>query len=155
MIVCAAAGLRFSLRDAVSVDLDPLGRFQTPQTSLDLKLRSGPIFVMVEYRIRHEDVPAFLAAMTRRRRIRLRDGAQRWALLRHVDDTELWSESYHVPTWAEYIRHNSRRTKADAEILEEVNRLHQGDTPRVHRWVERQTVPPTEDIMLKPNPEVH
>jgi len=155
LLVCAIAGLRFTLQNVVSVDLDPLGQFQAPATKLDIKPQSGPIFVMVEYRIRQEDVNEFLAVMTRRRQIRLRDGAQRWALLRHVEDTELWTESYHVPTWLEYIRHNSRRTKADAEVMEQLRGLHQGDGPRVHRWIERQTVPPTEDILIKPNPELH
>lgn len=155
MLICAGAGLRFTLKNLVSVDLDPLGQFQAPPTVLDIKPRSGPIFVMVEYRIRHQDVDDFLAVMRRRRQIRLRDGAQRWALLRHVEDTELWTESYHVPTWLDYIRHNSRRTKADAEVMEQLRRLHQGEGPRVHRWIERQTVPPREDILIKDNPELH
>jgi MFS family permease len=155
LLVCAAAGLLFRVPNVVSVDLDPLGQFEAPATELDIKARSGPIFVMVEYRIRHEDIPEFLRIMVQRRRIRLRDGAQRWALLRHVEEPDRWTESYHVPTWLEYIRHNSRRTKADAEVMAELRRLHQGEGPRVHRWIERQTVPPTEDITLKTTAEFH
>lgn len=155
LLLCAAAGFRFTLQNVVSVDLDPLGQFRAPETGLDIKPQSGPIFVMVEYRIRHQDVDEFLAVMRRRRQIRLRDGAQRWALLRHVENTELWTESYHVPTWLDYIRHNSRRTKADAEVMEQLRRLHQGEGPRVHRWIERQTVPPREDILIKDDPELH
>lgn len=155
LLVCTLVGFRLPVPAVVSLDLDPMGQFQAPATGLDIKARSGPIFIMVEYRIRHEDIPEFLKLMTVRRRIRLRDGGQRWALLRHVEDTELWTESYHVPTWLEYIRHNSRRTKADAEVMEQLRKLHQGDTLRVHRWIERQTVPPTEDISLKPNPDFH
>jgi predicted MFS family arabinose efflux permease len=155
LLLCALAGFRFRVPNVVSVDLDPL-QFETPATELDIKARSGPIFVMIEYRIRQQDIPEFLAAMTRRRRIRLRDGAQRWALLRHVEEPELWTESYHVPTWLEYIRHNSRRTKADAEVMAQLRQLHQGeDGPRVHRWIERQTVPPAEDISVKGAAEFH
>ncbi|MCW0236033.1 MAG: MFS transporter [Ferrovibrio sp.] len=155
LLLCAIAGLRFRVPTVVSVDLDPLGQFEAPATELDIKARSGPIFVMIEYRIRQEDIPDFLRAMTIRRRIRLRDGAQRWALLRHVEEPERWTESYHVPTWLEYIRHNSRRTKADAEVMAQLRRLNQGEPPRVHRWIERQTVPPTEDITLKSATEFH
>src|SRR3546814_5205873 len=55
----------------------------------------------------------FLAAMSERRRIRRRDGAQGWSLLRDLSDPELWVERYHVSTWLDYVRHNSRRTVAD------------------------------------------
>jgi len=155
LLVCAAAGLRFTVPPVVSLDMDPMGQFQEPTTSLDLKARSGPIFVMVDYRIPQEDIPEFLRLMTIRRRIRIRDGAQRWALLRDVENPEHWTESYHVPTWVEYIRHNSRRTKADAEVMEQLRKLHRGEPPRVHRLIERQTVPPAEDISLKPGSDFH
>lgn len=155
LLICAATGLRFTVPPVVSLDMDPMGQFQEPSTSLDLKARSGPIFVMVDYRIRQEDIPEFLRLMTVRRRIRIRDGAQRWALLRDVENPEHWTESYHVPTWVEYIRHNSRRTKADSEVMEQLRKLHQGDPPRVHRLIERQTVPPAEDISLKPGSDFH
>ena len=39
--------------------------------------------------------------------------------------------------------------------LEQLRKLHQGEGPRVHRWIERQTVPPREDILIKDNPELH
>jgi hypothetical protein len=72
-----------------------------------------------------------------------------------VENPEHWTESYHVPTWVEYIRHNSRRTKADSEVMEQLRKLHQGAPPRVHRLIERQTVPPAEDISLKPGSDFH
>ncbi len=155
-LLCAVAGLRFAVPSVASLDLDPLDHFKVPATRLDLKARSGPIKVMIEYRIRETDVPEFLAAMRARRRMRIRDGGRRWALLRDVEDPEIWIESYLFPTWLEYIRHNKRRTKADAELMETLRRLHKGEVPqRVHRWIERQTVPPAEDIPLKESSEFH
>jgi hypothetical protein len=59
-------------------------------------------------------VPEFLSAMSHRRRIRIRDGAQQWALLRDLENPDIWTESYHVPTWVEYALHNERRTPPDA-----------------------------------------
>ena len=70
----------------------------------------------VEYRIDEADVPAFLEAMAERQRIRRRDGARHWTLMRDLEDPRLWIESYQTPTWVEYVRHNQRRTKADAGV---------------------------------------
>ena len=81
--------------------------------------------------------------MTERRRIRIRDGAGQWALMRDLENPTLWTETYHVPTWVEYVRHNQRRTQADAENGERLRRLHRGsEGPRVHRMIERQTILP-------------
>ncbi|WP_309086492.1 MFS transporter [Chelativorans sp.] len=156
LMVGAAIGLRFALPEFATVDLDPLGQFKEPALRLDLKARSGPIMIMVDYEIAQEDVPAFLAAMAERRRIRIRDGARQWALLRDLENPNIWSETYHVPTWVEYVRHNMRRTKADAEITDRLRNLHRGkEPPRVHRMIERQTVPIHDDMPIKEYPEVH
>lgn len=146
----ALIGLLLPQPEFESLNLDPLNRFSEPQLRLDLRSRSGPIMIMVDYKIAQDDVPAFLAAMTLRRRIRIRDGARQWALLRDLENPELWTESYHVPTWVEYVRHNQRRTQADAEVSERLLALHCGTTPPVvHRMIERQTVPVHDDMPLK------
>lgn len=47
---------------------------------------------------------------------------------------------HHVPTWLEYIRHNTRRTHADSANSEAIAALHIGpEWPRIHRMIERQT----------------
>ncbi|MRN44157.1 MULTISPECIES: MFS transporter [unclassified Brucella] len=146
----ALIGLLLPQPEFESLNLDPLNRFSEPQLRLDLRSRSGPIMIMVDYKIAQDDVPAFLAAMTLRRRIRIRDGARQWALLRDLENPELWTESYHVSTWVEYVRHNQRRTQADAEVSERLLALHCGTTPPVvHRMIERQTVPVHDDMPLK------
>lgn len=151
----AAIGLRYPLPEFGSLNLDPLDQFREPRLKLDLKPRSGPIMVMVDYEIAQKDVPEFLSVMTHRRRIRIRDGARQWALLRDLENPDIWTESYHVPTWVEYIRHNQRRTQADAEVWQHLSTLHKGaERPRVHRMIERQTVPRIDDMPLKSHPEV-
>ena len=86
------------------------------------------------------DIVAFLTAMAERRRIRRRDGAHDWALLRDLGDPELWIERYHVATWLDYVRHNHRRTHADDANSEALQRLRIGNAePVVHRRIERQT----------------
>ncbi|MCF8516686.1 MAG: MFS transporter [Rhodobacteraceae bacterium] len=129
-------------------DLGPLGQFRAPRPMIDLKPRSGPIMVMIDYDIGLEDTPRFLALMRERRRIRRRDGARQWTLMRDIERPETWIESYHVPTWIDYMRHNQRRTTADADNRNQLTALHRGlqGPQRVHRLIERQTVPLTDDL---------
>lgn len=120
-------------------DLD-LRDWTAPQTAVPIEPNSGPIVVTIEYRIADRDAPAFLAVMDERKRIRTRDGARHWTLLRDLMDAGLWVERYHVATWLDYVRHNQRRTHADNANTQAVMTLHQGDgPPRVHRRIERQT----------------
>ena len=74
-------------------------------------------------------MPEFLALMDERHRIRVRDGARHWTLMRDLGDPRLWLESYQTPTWVEYIRHNQRRTKADAANTDRLRALHRGAGP--------------------------
>jgi MFS family permease len=140
LVAGAAFGLRYALPELKSLNLDPLSRWKEPEVALDIRPRSGPIVVTIEYIIREPDVIAFLEVMAQRRRVRRRDGARHWTLLRDLESPELWVERYHTPTWLEYVRHNQRPTHADAAIIERLRSLHQGsEPPRVHRMIERPT----------------
>ncbi|AZO02874.1 MULTISPECIES: MFS transporter [unclassified Mesorhizobium] len=140
MLAGGAIGFVLPLPKQTVLNLDPLNRFKEPTLSLDLKPRSGPIAVMIEYIIREDDVPEFLATMAERGRIRRRDGARNWTLARDLEDPSVWIEHYHTPTWVEYIRHNRRATHADAVVGERIRALHSGENPpRVRRMIERPT----------------
>lgn len=144
MLAGAVIGLRLPLPEFKSLNLDPLNRFNEPLLELDLKPRSGPIVIMIDYEIDDADIPEFLETMAERRRIRIRDGAGHWALMRDLEIPTTWTETYHVPTWVEYVRHNQRRTQADASVGDKLTALHRGAAPpRVHRMIERQTIVPT------------
>jgi MFS family permease len=141
VLICGAAfGLRYALPELQSLNLDPLSRWTEPSVALDIRPRSGPIVVTIEYIIREPDVVTFLQVMAQRRRVRRRDGARHWTLLRDLEKPDVWVERYHTPTWLEYVRHNQRMTHADAMIIERLRALHQGpERPRVHRMIERPT----------------
>lgn len=134
-----AAALRLPLPAAEAMNLDPIARWTEPETAVQVEPRSGPIVVTIEYRIAESTIPAFLAAMDERRRIRIRDGARNWTLLRDLGDAELWLERYHVATWVDYVRHNQRRTHADAANFEQIRGLNISDQLVIHRMIERQT----------------
>lgn len=121
-------------------NLDPRGDWHEPDTVISVEPRSGPIVITIEYRIPPGSVVPFLTAMSERRRIRRRDGAHGWQLLRDLGEPDLWVERYHVSTWLDYVRHNQRRTVADIANSEAIAALHAGpQAPVVHRRLERQT----------------
>ena len=140
MLACAALGRWLPLSQSEELNLDPLRHWKEPVTAVAVESRTGPVVVAIEYVIREEDILEFLGAMAERRRIRRRDGARNWTLLRDLADPQIWIERYKTPTWLDYIRHNSRLTQDDAIIPERLRSLHRGpESPRVRRMIERQT----------------
>ena len=140
MGVCALMGRWWPVAQAEALNLDPLRPLAEPHTAVPVEARTGPVVVTIEYIIREEDILEFLAAMSDRRRIRRRDGARAWMLLRDLGNPQIWTERYATPTWADYVRHTSRMTQEDAFIPERLLALHQGpQPPTVRRMIERQT----------------
>ena len=138
--VAALIGLMRPLPQIGDDNLDLQNRWREPDTAVPVEPRSGPVVVTIEYRIPAGSVVPFLTAMSERRRIRRRDGAHGWSLMRDLSDPELWIERYHVSTWLDYVRHNQRRTVADIANSDAIWALHTGPVPPVvHRMLERQT----------------
>lgn len=130
------------LSQAGELNLDPLraSLWNAPTTAVPVDGRTGPVVITVEYIIDEADVEEFLRRMAERRRIRRRDGARNWRLLRDLSDPRVWIERYETPTWLDYIRLNNRSTQDDAYIPERLRALHRGtEAPRVRRTIERQT----------------
>src|SRR3546814_15676888 len=111
--------------ETCNLNLAP-GQWKEPTPTLPIGSRSGPIVVTIEYRIASENILEFLRAMAERRRIRRRDGARHWTLLRDLEDTELWVERYHVATWLESVRQTRRRTQDDSANGARIRSLHMG-----------------------------
>lgn len=156
IILGALVGYGLPLPEFDRLNLDPLDRFIEPTLAVQLKPQTGPIMITIDFDIDEPDIPAFLEAMTARRRIRRRDGARRWSLLRDLEQPNIWTEKYYVATWVEYIRHNQRRTISDSGVSETLDKLHQGvNPPRVRRMIERQTVPKQADPYIKNYEEHH
>lgn len=140
MLMGGAVGLRLPLPDRAELNLDLLNRWTEPDVTLDIRPRSGPIAIQIDYVIPPEREALFLDVMIDRHRIRTRDGARNWTLMRDMAEPSRWTESYQTPTWVEYIRHNTRATFADAEIGERLRALHSdAEPPRVRRMILRQT----------------
>jgi hypothetical protein len=130
------------LSQAGELNLDPLRAqlWNAPATAVPVDARTGPVVITIEYLIDEPDIEEFLGRITERRRMRRRDGARNWRLLRDLSDPRLWIERYETPTWLDYIRLNNRGTQDDAAVPERLRQLHRGaDGPRVRRRLERQT----------------
>ena len=124
------------------LNLDPLraSLWNAPTTAVPVDARTGPVVITIEYIIDEADIAEFLGRMNERRRMRRRDGARNWRLLRDLSDPRLWIERYETPTWLDYIRLNNRGTQDDAAVPERLRQLHRGaEGPRVRRRLERQT----------------
>ncbi len=136
----AVLGRWLPLSQTVHLKLDPLRPMFDAETVVPIDSRTGPVVISVEYQIREQDIVEFLTLMSERRRIRRRDGARNWALLRDLADPEIWIERYKTATWLDYIRHNTRMTHDDAGVFKRLRELHCGpDAPAVRRLLERQT----------------
>ena len=111
------------------------GRARPAAPGLMLALDAGGYCCGTAYRLHEDDVVAELTMLWRR---------------------EMLCRDAYVPTWVEYVRHNQRRTMADAETTDRLLALHRGkEKPRVHRMIERQAIPPTDDVFHKPHIEPH
>ena len=140
LVVCTLIGLRAPLANGEELNLAPLDRWREPSTELHIEPRSGPIVISISYTIDDSDVPEFLRLMDERRRIRRRDGAHQWRLLRDLANPNIWTEKYQVATWLDYIRHNQRMTHEDSRISMAIRALHRGENgPEVHRMIQRAT----------------
>lgn len=152
----ALIGYKLPLPEFDRLDLAPLNEFIEPTLAVQLKQRTGPIMITIDYDIAEPDVPEFLKAMAGQRLIHKRDGARRWSLLRDLQTPNIWTEKYYVATWVEYVRHNQRRTMSDSDIAHTLNKLHRGSKPpKVRRMLERQTVPKQIDPDFKGFEETH
>jgi MFS family permease len=75
--------------------------------------QAGPVAVEIAYRIRPDDAPAFLDALSALRAPRKRDGATFWRIYRDLSDPSRYCERFIVTSWADYLHQRNRATLAD------------------------------------------
>ncbi len=148
-VIGLVTGFFLRLPEVHDLNLELVGRWKVPDVKLPIESRAGPVHIAVHYRILENDVPRFLAAMNESRRVRLRDGARNWALVRDLSDPDVWIEKYRFGRWMDYVLHNERRTHTDRDNLIILHTLHQGSwPPPIVRMLERQVTGVTLDPAL-------
>jgi len=117
--------------------LDPRDRHELTPPSVEMHSTSGPIVVVVEYRVPAENAVEFVAAINELGRLRRRDGARAWSISQDVDTFDLWVERFEHPTWLDFLRWRTRPTQSDQAVRERLGRLIAGEHGNVRRLVVR------------------
>jgi MFS family permease len=117
--------------------LDPRARAELTPPSVDIDATSGPIVVVIEYRVSPENAVEFVAAINDVGLVRRRDGARAWSISQDLDDVDLWVERFECPTWLDYLRWRTRPTQSDQVVRERLVRLIVGEHGKVRRLVVR------------------
>jgi hypothetical protein len=138
LILTPLIGLALPMPPVSMADVEMVEIANEPEVGLALTGRSGPIVIEIDYRVNPETARQFYDVMLKMQRTRLRNGAFDWSLSRDIADPELWTERYHCPTWADYLRLRSRFTHADRELQTMADAFHTtGSGARVRRRLER------------------
>jgi MFS family permease len=128
---------RLPIPEAETVDWGAVAPYQVAAPGVAIDPCSGPVIVMIAYRIPRDRADAFLRAIHEVGRVRQRDGARRWTIAQDLDDPQIWREGYQSPTWTEHLRRVSRLTAADRAVHESVLKFQQGAPPVVTRMLDR------------------
>lgn len=128
LLLVAVVGALLPARERREIDLDSVA-FTAPELGINIKPRSGPIVVKIEYVIPESHVHAFLQEMSRRRQVQSRAGARNWNLQRDLQEPKRWTETFRTPTWTEYLRLNHRLSASDRALDKSIIELHAGDEP--------------------------
>ncbi|HZF46087.1 MAG TPA: MFS transporter [Sphingomonadaceae bacterium] len=96
--------------------------------------RGVSVVVVIEYVVPAAMLEDFLAAITVRQHIRMRDGARQVTLLQDATNAELWAERFQVRSWAEHLRQRQRRTLEAKEYDDFLSRCHRGPQPPLTRF---------------------
>ena len=109
-----------------------------PEVRLPFTDRSGPLVVVIEYRVAQDSARAFHNVMQEVQLSRQRNGAYGWSIARDIADPELWTERYHCPTWLDYLRQRNRPTQSERALHQQAMEFHIGPEPvRIRRMLER------------------
>jgi MFS family permease len=128
--------------------LDPRARGALAPPSVEISSTSGPIVVVIEYRVPSANAAEFAEVINDVGRIRRRDGARAWSISQDIDAVDLWVERFECPTWLDYLRWRTRPTESDQAVRERLVRLIAGEHGNVRRLVVR---PPGADPLRPPS----
>jgi len=73
----------------------------------------GPVSIEIAYRVEDADLHVFLNAAYAVGQSRRRNGAKNWRLYNNLDDSGHYVERFIVESWLDYLRQESRITRAD------------------------------------------
>ncbi len=120
---------RYRLVAKKNLSLAPSMHWPEPVMRIESEAGDGPAITSIEYRIDPKTAEEFLDALKDLRRIRLRDGAIRWNVLRDSADPERYLEIFVTESWGEHLRQHERITAEDRKVEQRVQAFHVGTQP--------------------------
>jgi MFS family permease len=132
-IVGLALLRRAKLGTAAEEDLTPAGHSEIPPVATGIEDDHGPMHIHIEYRIDPARADEFNALMRESRRMRLRNGALSWDLIRDATDPGCYMEHFIEESWAHYRRQRARMTTFELMLTERKMAFHVADSPPATR----------------------
>jgi MFS family permease len=129
LLIGTVATWRFRLAGSQNLSLTPSLHWPEPVVLIDAEATEGPAVTLVEYRIDPKTADEFLQAMKEMKRIRQRDGAIRWNLLRDTSDPQRYIETFVTESWADHLRQHERVTAEDRELEQRAQAFNLGPQP--------------------------
>jgi Transmembrane secretion effector len=113
------AGVFWRVPETGHLDPSAAAYWGAPRVAVEPEPDSGPVLVAVHFTVAAERQAAFLEAMSRLRRSRLRTGASRWELYRDGERPDHFVELFRVPSWEEHLRQHQGRLTGTDRVVEE------------------------------------
>lgn len=129
LVIGPLAAWRFRLDGNKNLSLTPSMHWPEPVMMIDTEASEGPAITLVEYRIDPKTAKEFLQTMKEMKRIRQRDGAIRWSLLRDTADPQRYIETFVTESWADHLRQHERVTAEDRELEQRAQAFNLGPQP--------------------------
>lgn len=129
LLIGLVATWRYRLVGEEKLSLTPSMHWPEPIVLIEPQLEEGPAITSIEYRVDPKNADEFLLAMKQTRRIRQRDGAIRWNLLRDAADPQRYIEIFVTESWGEHLRQHERVTAEDREVERRSWAFHLGPEP--------------------------
>jgi predicted MFS family arabinose efflux permease len=126
---------RWKLQTGANLDFSPSMHWPAPVTTYEIEPDRGPVLVTIDYRIDPKNREAFLHALGRYSRERLRDGAYDWGIFEDPSSKGRFIETFRTDSWLEHLRQHQRVTNADRLLEGTVRRFHIGEGPHTTHWV--------------------
>jgi predicted MFS family arabinose efflux permease len=119
MVAGVATMLVWPLVDTRDIDTRAAAYWPEPQLVFDPSPHTGPVVVSNVFNVSAENEQAFIRAMARVRRSRLRTGATQWGLFRDGETPHRFVELFAVASWDEHLRQHADRLTGADRLLEE------------------------------------
>jgi MFS family permease len=133
-LACGALlALWWPLRDLGELDRTPSTGWVDPELAVDVGQAPGVVVVSIVYWVDTAAESAFIERILDLRRVRLRNGATRWRLLKDAEGDNRFVEEYTVGSWEEYGQQQTHRLViSDRAVETAVHALSSTRTPAHH-----------------------